>query len=87
MSSSDLPVCETSSSSEDGTNGSVGRMLGKSINIASSPPIHVYTRDDSSHTSDAPMDVWSDSPTTNNEDTSNEDVGTVKITSPELTKE
>lgn len=85
--SSDLPVCETSSSSEDGTNGSVGRMLGKSINIASSPPIHVYTRDDSSHTSDAPMDVWSDSPTTNNEDTSNEDVGTVKITSPELTKE
>jgi hypothetical protein len=85
--SSDLPLCEDSSSFEDNTSGPVGRILGKSINIASSPPIHVYTRDDCSHTSDAPMDMWSDSPTTNNEDASNEDAGTVKITSPEPTKD
>lgn len=85
---SDLLIGESSSSSsEDHSSGPINRTVGKSINIASSPPIHVYSRDESSHTSDAPMDVWSDSPTTNNEDAGNEDIGTVKITSPELIKE
>lgn len=85
---SDILIGESSSSSsEDHSSGPINRTVNKSINIASSPPIHVYSRDESSHTSDAPMEVWSDSPTTNNEDAGNEDIGTVKITSPELIKE